>query len=376
MVSNPSFTSGESHTSADTEVTPPTFKKVVIGDATLYLGDAADVLPHLSDIDACVADGPYGLSFMGKAWDYGVPKADLWALVKAALKPGAFVVNFASARTYHRMAVEVEDGGFQIRDQLMWLRGNGYQITRDIAKDIDRLAGEKRPVIGKQKCPGYADAASRHGKQTQNVREFDKLSSEPICEDAMRWQGWGTGLKPSHEPIVLGRKPMIAENTAENVLQYGVGALNIDASSDGVRKPGNVLHDGSDEVLVELGHSASFFYCAKASTKEREFGLENFLKSQPTFRNGNASSGKPSSTELSKGKTKKRANDHPTVKPLALMRWLNRLITPPGGLIIDPFLGTGSTGVAALQDGFRFIGIERDQKSFKIACARIAAAQR
>jgi site-specific DNA-methyltransferase (adenine-specific) len=420
-------------------VTSPTFKKVVIGDATLYLGEAADVLPHLSDIDSCVADGPYGLSFMGKAWDYDVPKADLWALIHAALKPGSHVVNFASARTYHRMAVEVENGGFEIRDQMMWLYGSGFPKSRDVSKDLDAKRGFKREVVGTVTCPGYADAAALHGAQTQNVREFAKLSSDPISDEAKHWEGWGTALKPAHEPIVLARKPLPTKRTPtyRNLIDHSVGALNIDgcrvASADDNpsifrrkgsinhlsdpsaseseaegklvsrqspeayraprkgeelgRWPANVIHDGSDVVLSEFpnvrtgkgskyqrglnaiyshrrieegaevsanggddGSAARFFYCAKASTKEREFGLEV--------------------------KPGERANKHPTVKPLALMKWLCKLITPPGGMILDPFLGSGSTGVAALQDGFRFIGIERDQKSFDIACARIAAAQR
>jgi hypothetical protein len=249
---SPSFTSDEANTSANPEVTSPTFKKVVIGDATLYLGEAADVLPHLSDIDSCVADGPYGLSFMGKAWDYDVPKADLWALIHAALKPGSHVVNFASARTYHRMAVEVENGGFEIRDQMMWLYGSGFPKSRDVSKDLDAKRGFKREVVGTVTCPGYADAAALHGAQTQNVREFAKLSSDPISDEAKHWEGWGTALKPAHEPIVLARKPLPTKRTPtyRNLIDHSVGALNIDgcrvASADDnpsiFRRKGSINH--------------------------------------------------------------------------------------------------------------------------------------
>mgnify|MGYP002651187392 CR=1 FL=1 len=418
---------------------------VIIGNATLYLGDSNDILSNLdqSSIDACVTDPPYGLSFMGKSWDYDVPQASLWSSVYDALKPGAHLLSFSSARTYHRMAVQVEDGGFDIRDQIMWLYGSGFPKSRNIAKDMDRLAGAQREVVGTHQRLGYNVLQEAHDVQTVNVREWARLSEEPVSDDARQWNGWGTALKPAHEPIVMARKPHKG-SVAANVLKHGTGALNIDACRVGTdavstrintaicgnnygrgtsngspqvvtehegRFPANVIHDGSEAVVAEFpdvrtgkasryqsapnaiygergcadtgelslnggdaGSAARFFYCAKASTKDRDEGLEGLATDTPMFfQTGNGTSGKASME--GKSATKARANNHPTVKPTELMRYLCRLVTAPGGVILDPFMGSGSTGKAALLEGFRFVGIERDPDYFDIACARIAAAQ-
>lgn len=437
---------------------------IIIGNATLYLNESAAILPSLSDLDSVVTDGPYGLAFMGKKWDYGVPKAEFWKLCLAALKPGAFLLNFASARTYHRMAVEVEDGGFKINDQIMWIYGSGMpKGNRNVARDLDRLLGEQREVIGHQKPLGMEALQALHGVQSVNVVGHPLHCPKPLTPEAAANDGRGTTLKPAHEPIVVAQK-RFKGSVAKNVLAHGTGAMNIDAcrvASDEVnpsiarrqgsiahlsdrsaaeaqaegrmesrqspetfraeregealgRWPANIILDGSEIVEAQFPHcrtgkgtknarspntvygqvggkadpselsenggnaasAARFFYCAKASSKERDEGLDDFLKTlKPWFQTANGTSGKSSPMGEQIGQKKARANQHPTVKPVALMRYLCRLYTPTGGLILDPFMGSGTTGVAAMKEGFRFIGIERDPESFAISCARIAHAQ-
>lgn len=317
-------------------------------NVSLINDDCLKALKTLADnsVDSCVTDPPYGLSFMGKAWDYDVPKKEIWQEVFRVLKPGGFLLSFGGSRTYHRMACAIEDAGFEIRDQIMWVYGSGFPKSHNIG------------------------------------------------------DGWGTALKPAHEPIVLARKPLSETTVAKNVLKYGTGALNIDGCrvgtadtwaastrkpSDSIgtfktgertteqhslgRWPANFIHDGSEEVVElfpdskscnspssakpegtifggsrtqgaiypgETGSAARFFYCAKASKKDRGEG-----------------------------------NNHPTVKPTELMRYLCKLITPPKGVVLDPFMGSGSTGKAAKMEDFGFIGIEIDANYFEIAKNRI-----
>ena len=287
----------------------------------LLHGDCLERLRELPDcsVDACVTDPPYGLSFMGKAWDYDVPTVDVWREVLRVLKPGGHLLAFAGTRTQHRMAVQIEDAGFEIRDMIAWVYGSGFPKSRN-------LDGE--------------------------------------------WRGWGTALKPALEPITVARKPLVA-TVAGNVELFGTGAINVDgcrvAANDGYtenavtqgvstartsydprqerstfnpspagRWPANLIHDGSDEPCSLLGDAARFFYCAKASKADRGQG-----------------------------------NNHPTVKPTELMRYLCRLVTPPGGVVLDPFMGSGSTGKAAVLEGFKFIGIEREAEYLEIARGRI-----
>ena len=368
-----------------------------IGKATLYCADCKDVLPLLKEIDACVTDPPYGLSFMGKQWDYEVPGVEVWTKVNEVLKPGAHLLSFFGSRTYHRGAIPIEDAGFEIRDQLMWLYGSGFPKSHNIGKAVDVL---------------------------------QRNESE--------WEGWGTALKPAHEPIVMARKPFKG-SVAENVLEHGTGGINIndcrvetdDKLSIGSNKrdnanvnfgmkdnkeeqkqheqgryPANVMHDGSDVVLDIFPHTKSgkmkqhieggnynvygkmyprdvetigdegfasrFFYCAKASKEDRDEGLENFVEAQTT--DGNIRSNSETARKFGANSTL-RKNVHPTVKPTELMRYLCRLVTPKGGIVLDPFMGSGSTGKAAVMSGFKFIGIEMDEEYFDIACARIERAQ-
>lgn len=370
-------------------------------------GDCLEVMRGMADnsVDAIVTDPPYGLSFMGKKWDYDVPSVEVWAECLRVLKPGGHLLAFAGTRTQHRMAVRIEDAGFEIRDMIAWVYGSGFPKSHSIGKAIDREAGE-RGAVGKRFVAAGGDLPSPE-------RNYD--DPPLVLEAAKQWQGWGTALKPALEPVTVARKPLVG-TVAENVLAHGTGALNIDGCrvpvdpeadaaqlrtmsrsqrdgddgwgmstvsgdtpqvvrSDG-RWPANLIHDGGEEVLAcfpdtkggvavrrnsggntfggdkpkpqmddigygDSGSAARFFYCAKASKRDRDEG-----------------------------------NNHPTVKPTDLMRYLCRLVTPPGGTVLDPFMGSGSTGKAAKLEGLNFIGIEREAEYVAIAEARIAEAQR
>lgn len=315
----------------------------------LHLGDCLEVLKNFenSSIDSVVTDPPYGLSFMGKKWDYDVPSAEIWAECLRVLKPGGHLLVFAGTRTQHRMCVNIEDAGFEIRDMIAWVYGSGFPKSQNVGKAIDKAAGAEREVIGRhvQSVQQRKKGNSLKGSKDAGLAwQFDITA--PATEAAQQWDGWGTALKPALEPITVARKPFKG-TVANNVLEHGTGAMNIDGcrvagafvAADG-RWPANLIHDGSDEV-VELfpesnGSAARFFYCAKANKKDREDG-----------------------------------NTHPTVKPTDLMAYLCRLVTPPSGIVLDPFMGSGSTGKAAVREGFSFIGIEREAEYFQIAQQRV-----
>jgi site-specific DNA-methyltransferase (adenine-specific) len=374
----------------------------------LHLGDCLKVLRGVpaDSIDSIVTDPPYGLSFMGKKWDYDVPAVEVWAECLRVLKPGGHLLAFAGTRTQHRMAVRIEDAGFEIRDMIAWVYGSGFPKSRNVGKDIEGMAG------------------------------------------------WGTALKPSLEPITMARKPLIG-TVAENVIAHGTGAINIDgcrvASHDSNpsiarrqgstnhlstrtaaesvaagklesrqspetyraeragealgRWPANLIHDGSSGVVAlfpaeagvasrvkgteptangfsgavaysgmmgriegafhgDSGSAARFFYCAKAKPSDRHEGLEH---PGQQFKQG---------TTLRRVQTTDtKGNNHPTVKPTELMAYLLRLVTPVAGTALDPFMGSGSTGKAAMIEGFNFIGIEQDAAYLAIATARIAHAK-
>ena len=401
-------------------------------------GDCIEEMQKLIDqgvqVDAVVTDPPYHLQsivdrfgkegsapakqgtdgafarassgFMGQEWDGGdiAFRAETWRLAWELLKPGGHILSFSASRNYHRMAVAIEDAGFEIRDQMMWLYGSGFPKSMNISKAIDKTAGAEREVKGTY----------------DEIDNSSKAITEPATDEAKQWDGWGTALKPAHEPIAVGRKPLSESTVAKNVLKHGTGGINIDESrvphvtvGDGsnlalnshLRKsinggnggkiistetdrrvvvpdvsgrfPANVMHDGSDAVTSifpqqtgkssgrgalssggkiygnckgitgaeskgkvigfgDEGSAARFFYCPKVSKKERG---EN--------------------------------NKHPTVKPQELMKYLVRLVTPKGGTVLDPFMGSGSTGMAAKDLGFDFIGIEKSEDYFKICQERI-----
>jgi site-specific DNA-methyltransferase (adenine-specific) len=367
---------------------------------TLHLGDCLDVLRQMPEasVDAVVTDPPYGLSFMGKRWDYDVPSVEVWAECLRVLKPGGHLLAFAGTRTQHRMAVRIEDAGFEIRDMIAWVYGSGFPKSLDVSKAIDKAAGAEREVVG-QSTNGIAGGSGRHvGEEGAYGFSGSYAITAPATDAARQWAGWGTALKPALEPITVARKPL-AGTVAETVLAYGTGAINVDGCrvGDGADKgdwpitqrrhadvaytmgpvltdkssgrwPANLIHDGGPDVADLLGEAARFFYCAKASRADRDGGLEGFdLRSRPTM--GSGIGGQPDQSRAN------NRNHHPTVKPTDLMRYLCRLVTQPGGVVLDPFMGSGSTGRGAVLEGFAFVGIEREADYLTIAQARIEAAQ-
>ena len=372
-----------------------------------------------NSVDSIVTDPPYELGFMGKSWDSsGIAfNVEVWQEALRVLNPGGHLLAFSGSRTYHRMAVAIEDAGFEIRDQIMYVYGSGFPKSHNISKGIDKAAGAEREVVG-QKVRGDVQQAKKSGS-TYSVADANKnnkaifgygvedltIASTP---EAKQWDGWGTALKPAHEPIVLARKPLIG-TVANNVLTYGTGGLNIDGSRVGTddtrspsskssfglinddswqaqevmagsasgRFPANFIHDGSDKVVDLLGEPARFFYCAKASKRDRNEGLEGFEKKH---RAGLVGADRTTEEKLDpvseRFRTQPVANNHPTVKPTDLMRYLVRLVTQPNGTVLDPFMGSGSTGKACAYEGFNFIGIEQSAEYVEIARARIEYAQK
>jgi site-specific DNA-methyltransferase (adenine-specific) len=377
----------------------------------LLHGDCLDRLRELPDcsVDACVTDPPYGLSFMGKAWDYDVPQVEVWREVLRVLKPGGHLLAFAGTRTQHRMAVQIEDAGFEIRDMIAWVYGSGFPKSLDVSKAIDKAAGAEREVVG----PGRWNhvKGSNDAQADCLIRPGGKhVETAPATPAPQQWSGWGTALKPALEPITVARKPLTG-TVAANVLEHGTGGLNVDgcrvAASDGYtenavtqgvstartsydprqerstfnpspagRWPANLIHDGSDEVVGLFPQTAP----SKASMRgvvltgadEKVYG-----KGDPTFdtMRGHNDAGGSAARFFYCAKASKadrgEGNGHPTVKPTELMRYLCRLVTPPGGVVLDPFMGSGSTGKAAALEGFRFIGIEREAEYLEIARGRI-----
>ena len=369
----------------------------------IICGDNVETLRTLPDacVDSCVTDPPYGLEFMGKAWDKGVPGVELWREVLRVLKPGGHLLAFAGTRTQHRMATAIEDAGFEVRDMIAWVYGSGFSKSMDVSKAIDKGEGENKArqlrftewmrstgitaqqiaeATGTSMASHYLTAGSQPAIATADLfdkmrpylpevpEEIEQLVAErtgiewtayknrevvgrsengiaggtgkhagqeaaygfslkfditaPATEAAKQWAGWGTSVRPALEPITWARKPLIG-TVAANVLQHGTGAVNVDGCKvDGERLPANFIHDGSEEAVSLLGEADRFFYCAKADASER------------------------------------RNSKHPTVKPVALMRYLVRLVTPPGGLVLDPFGGSGTTAEAARLEHCRFLLME------------------
>lgn len=404
---------------------------------TLHNGDCLEYMREMPDgcVDAVITDPPYGLKFMGKQWDHGVPGEVFWAEALRVAKPGAYLLAFGGTRTYHRLVCAIEDAGWKIRDTVAWIYSSGFPKSLDVSKAIDKAAGvERERVLVPTKIGNRPDQAGDIALGATGMTDV----GEPITDAARQWDGWGTALKPAFEPIVLARKPLIG-TVAANVLEYGTGAINIDGCRVGCnsktkfptgyprtkrvaygqypdttgdqnpssRWPANLIHDGSDEVLAVFpettegngkvgggngestglfglgsinqsrypgtGSAARFFYCAKASKEDRDSGLDGI----PTHTAGECTARRDGAAGLNSpragaGRTSGSRNSHPTVKPHELMRYLCRLVTPPRGVVLDPFMGSGSTGKAAVAEGFSFIGCDLSAEYVEIARLRIA----
>lgn len=367
----------------------------------VHLGDCVAWLQSLPEcsVDAIVCDPPYGIGMMSCEWD-ALPPGIEWARAcLRVLKPGGHLVAFGATRVIHRLSCAVEDGGFQLREQLGWVFFNGFPKSLDVSKAIDAAAGAVR-----ERClvPTRAGNAPRLGLGLQGVSYGDAHGgftdrSAPTTPEAQQWSGWGTATKPAYEPALLARRPLDG-TVAANVLRHGTGALNIDAcrfahgdpawvgpqdNADTVR-PGNQFRGhiyGEGTEGFGGGHPqgrwpANLYHCPKANRGERERGCDGLPirvgaevvgrdEDSAGIRNPRAGTGRTSAVIR---------NHHIAVKPVALMRWLCRLVTPPGGLVVDPFTGSGSTGVAAVLEGFRFAGAEMEPDYHAIASARIAHA--
>ena len=425
---------------------------------TVHEGNSLKIMPKLAaeSFDSIVTDPPYGLGFMGKDWDHGVPGAHFWQEALRVAKPGAHLLAFGGTRTFHRLAVAIEDAGWELRDTVMWVYGSGFPKSHDASKAIDREAGAEREVVGSyHAATNIANRGSglAHDSYMHPERKIDTTAyiTAPATPAAAQWAGWGTALKPAWEPIIVARKPL-AGTVAQNVQTWGTGAINVDGCRVGTngetprgsgnpcangnadimsralgkiggnvtspsgRWPANLIHDGSPEVLAgfpqangskpgtkyktprrvndimngggwhdgvesqeefgygDTGSAARFFYCAKASKADRDEGLGaewSFARQTAGMEEREAKRTQAGGDDTRGRPTPTNANHHPTVKPTALMRYLVRLVTPPGGLVLDPFMGSGSTGKACMLEGAAFVGIERDPEYCAIARARI-----
>ena len=491
--------------------------EIIVEGSTVYNGDCLEVMDKLDkcSVDSIVTDPPYHLTsivkrfgkedsapaqfgtdgafaraskgFMGKEWDGGdiAFQVDTWRKCYELLKPGGHLIAFSGSRTYHRMAVAIEDAGFEIRDQCIWLYGSGFPKSHNIGKEIDKKMGNQREFVGTIKRGSVEDAIEKGVGYTadpanKNNKAIFGYGTETVTKGNTEWEGWGTALKPAHEPMVLARKPLSEKSVADNVMQHRTGAINIDAcriegevkhpetmpdfrdqgeqsktaigvdklsfgqtsnakrkkvvrkprSDDGVwsddnsgmksegsefadadprgRWPSNVMHDGSEQVQEifpetsstevsrqrthkgiwsdnrdedgdympaygDQGNASRYFYCAKTSKEERNFGLHGFETKMMGMSGGAQSVGEgyDKGQDIGLNKVIARKNTHPTVKPVELMRYLVRLVTPKGGVVLDPFMGSGSTGMGAREEDFNFIGIEKEEEYYEIAKARI-----
>ena len=431
-------------------------------NAKVFFGSCLDVLPTLADnsVDAIVTDPPYEIGFMGKSWDNsGIAyNVDVWRECLRVLKPGGHLLAFGGSRTWHRLAVAIEDAGFEMRDSIAWLYGSGFPKSHNISKAIDKMHGAERTVVGQAMASpkGISQAEGRTDTAAGAYGGEAKLIdiTESATDDAKKWDGWGTALKPAFEPIVVARKPLVG-TIAQNVLKYGVGGINVDATRiasqgenfdnlqgrpiqklatrrDGEtddeykarvlqspaqqealdklknlgRWPANIILDeytaelldeqsgnqvrgnaGSKQTTnftfgstqekqtliqgtTDKGGASRFFYVAKASKRDRNEGLDELPDQILTGRD----EGQDERQVPYKTRSNPVKNTHPTVKPTALMQYLIRLVTPDNGVVLDPFAGSGSTGKAAILEGFGFIGIELTEEYLPIIAGRLEHA--
>jgi site-specific DNA-methyltransferase (adenine-specific) len=356
-------------------------------------GDCLELLKQLPDnsVDSIVTDPPYGLAFMGKKWDYDIPSVEIWIECLRVLKYGGHLLAFAGTRTQHRMAVRIEDAGFEIRDMIAWVYGSGFPKSLNIGKAVDKLMGNEREVMGNERS-GKSSRAYQSEEQT-TAGEYD------LTKGTSEWEGWGTALKPALEPITVARKPLSEKTVAENVLKWRTGGINIDgcrvgtegarnngckANDEGYAKnqiygkykptkkieynmgrfPANLIHDGSDEVVSLFPNTTSGLLSPHHNIGNN--GIDKFSVNKykdHTFKDYGGDSGSASRflyTAKASKSERGKDNTHPTVKPLKLMQYLVRLVTPKDGIVLDPFGGSGTTAVAAIEEDKDFIIMERE----------------
>ena len=400
----------------------------------IYNEDCLEGMKLLDDnsIDNIVTDPPYELGFMGKKWDNtGIAyNIELWRECLRILKPGGHLLAFGGTRTYHRMACAIEDAGFEIRDQMQWIYGSGFPKSMDISKALDKKAGAEREVVGIK--PGHEEFAGRKTKghlefkdgtegfdrpwmHDDKKREMYHMQTAPSTPEAKQWEGWGTALKPANEPIVVARKPLSEKTIVENVLKWGTGGINIDEcripTEDNLnggrysdnkgeitcnvytptinkrsksdynqptgRFPANVILDEEAGCMLDeqsgISKSSGSGYNFETSNNDNPVRLTNNIKSGLRF---NDSGGASRFFYVAKASKKERGegNNHPTVKPVSLIKYLVTLVTPPDGVCLDPFMGSGTTAIACINTNRNYIGFELDKHYYDIAKERIQKA--
>ena len=361
-------------------------------------GDNRETLKTIADnsIDAIVTDPPYGIDFLGKSWDANTGALETYQECLRVLKPGGHIVAFSAARTYHHLAITLEQAGFEIRDQIMWIYSSGFPKSQDVGRSIQRSLGVKETKASKgmnaySKIDGVKGPATWMNPGNATKDDYPEKNPEVVCTDleAKQWAGWGTQLKPAHEPIALARKPLHKNNSiAKNCQEWGVGAINIDAT--------RVKADDLQEIAnwharyqYTAGSKATFNnILSEAQGKERQQhdGKQDSIKAQEDILKGRFPSNVlgeialyqkyfycPKVSKSERHIQNQVENNHPTVKPVELMKYLIKLITPPGGIVLDPFNGSGSTGCAAVELGYEYIGCELDPAYVDIAKTRIEA---
>jgi site-specific DNA-methyltransferase (adenine-specific) len=441
------------------EVKQKKIKVVIHNDNyTIYNGNMLDMLEVIqpNSIDSIVCDPPYELNFMNRDWDRsGIAfNVEAWKKCYEVLKPGGYLLAFGGSRTFHRIAVAIEDAGFEIRDTIMWLYGSGFPKSMNIGLAIDKKNKVESKIVGTIKTHDFSKHKGSMMSFSNTEEQETKTNVVSIKQAQNEWASWGTALKPAYEPIIVARKPL-SGTVVDNVLTYGVGGLNIEECrveylsdedkksslvgfkegqiqntninflasplkkaktieelSDG-RFPANVIHDGSEEVISgfpnttsrsieggqsvdwgfdddakygykvrmgggynDSGSAARYFYCAKASKKDRDEGLDlvGFEETRVTYGSIHTN---PETARMYGARSALRRNIHPTVKPCELMQYLVRLVSPKGATILDPFMGSGSTGKAVMFENrernanYKFIGIDLEEKYCQVANVRI-----
>jgi site-specific DNA-methyltransferase (adenine-specific) len=405
---------------------------LIVPEFRLLKGDCLETLKTIPDnsVDSVVCDPPYHLQsivqrygkegsapaqegtdglfkrsskgFMGKTWDGGdiAFRPDVWKECLRVLKPGGHLIAFGGTRTIHRITCAIEDAGFEIRDQLGWIYYSGFPKSHCVSKGIDRHLGADREVVGNKRS-GIGSGSS-YGKIVGSPNPDTNIVSvtAPATPQAEQWDGWGTALKPAQEPACLARKPISEKSIAANVLKWGTGGLNIDACrfaygdpcwvgpADEVSNIAGSIRGGVTGLGKRMSGQvnnrphpggrwpANIYACPKPSRTEKEAGLQHLdpIAGHDAVSRAEGSAGLDNPRAGAGRTADEIRNTHPTVKPTNLFRWLCRLVTPPGGTVLDPFLGSGTTAVSAILEGFDAVGCELTEEYHPIIEGRIDEA--